>query len=107
MDNTSLKRSLKLRHVVMLGLGYLTPMVVFDTFGIASGETGGHVPLAYIIALAAMLFTAFSYGKMVRAFRARGPRIHTHKKAFTRMLAFSSDGLRCLIISFFRWSIFC
>ncbi|MBN6189238.1 APC family permease [Aneurinibacillus sp. BA2021] len=72
MDNTSLKRSLKLRHVVMLGLGYLTPMVVFDTFGIASGETGGHVPLAYIIALAAMLFTAFSYGKMVRAFPSAG-----------------------------------
>ncbi|MFT9847133.1 APC family permease [Aneurinibacillus sp. REN35] len=72
MGNTSLKRSLKLRHIVMLGLGYLTPMVVFDTFGIASGETGGHVPLAYLIALAAMLFTAFSYGKMVRAFPSAG-----------------------------------
>jgi putrescine importer len=72
MENATLKRSLKLRHVVMLGLGYMTPAVVFDTFGIASGDTGGHVPLAYIIALVAMLFTAFSYGKMVRAYPSAG-----------------------------------
>ncbi len=68
----TLKRSLGLWAVVVLGLGYLTPAVVFDTFGIVSGDTNGHVPTAYIIALVAMLFTAFSYGKMVRVYPTSG-----------------------------------
>lgn len=61
-----LRGSLKLWQVVVLGLGYLTPMTVFDTYGIASETTGGHVPSAYILALVGMLFTAYSYGKMVQ-----------------------------------------
>ncbi|MET3288410.1 APC family permease [Brevibacillus fluminis] len=71
-ETTSLKRSLKLSHVVILGLGYMTPMTVFDTFGIVSTETGGHVPTAYLLALVAMLFTASSYGKMVKEFPVAG-----------------------------------
>ena len=34
---TRLRKSLKLWQVVMMGLAYLTPMTVFDTFGIVSG----------------------------------------------------------------------
>lgn len=44
----------------------MTPMVVFDTFGIVSGCTEGRVPLAYILALFAMLLTAFSYARFSR-----------------------------------------
>lgn len=72
MEPPGLKRSLKLWHVVVLGLGYLTPMTVFDTFGIVTEETGGHVPLSYMLALTAMLFTAASYGKMVKEFPTAG-----------------------------------
>jgi putrescine importer len=68
----SLKRSLKLWQVIVLGLGYLTPLTVFDTYGIVSQETNGHVPTAYLLALAAMLFTASSYGKMVKVFPLAG-----------------------------------
>lgn len=71
-EPTTLKRSLGLWSIVMLGLGYMTPMVVFDTFGIVAGDTKGVVPLAYVIALVAMLFTAFSYGKMVRVMPSAG-----------------------------------
>ena len=39
------------------------PMTVFDTFGIVSGITNGHVPLAYLLALGAMLLTAWSYAR--------------------------------------------
>ena len=66
--SATLKRSLKLWQIVMMGLAYMTPMVVFDTFGIVSGITGGHVPTAYIVALVGMLFTAASYGKLVKVF---------------------------------------
>ena len=52
LDNASgaekprLRKSLKLWQVVMMGLAYLTPMTVFDTFGIVSGISNGHVPNA-------------------------------------------------------------
>ena len=56
----------------MIGLAYLTPMTVFDTFGIVSGISQGHVPTAYLLALAGVLFTAISYGKLVRQFPTAG-----------------------------------
>ena len=68
----SLKRNLGLWSIVGLGLGYMTPTVVFDTFGIVSEETNGAVPSSYLIALIVMVFTAFSYGKMVRVFPTAG-----------------------------------
>ncbi|RRJ85763.1 APC family permease [Gulosibacter macacae] len=67
-----LTRSLGLWAIVALGLGYMTPTVVFDTFGIVSEMTEGSVPMAYIVALVVMLFTAISYGKMTRAFPSAG-----------------------------------
>lgn len=70
--NPSLKRSLGLWAIVALGLGYMTPTVVFDTFGIVSKQTGGMVPLAYLVGLVVMLFTAISYGKMVKVFPSAG-----------------------------------
>lgn len=72
MENVTLKRSLGLWAIVFLGLGYMTPTIVFDTFGIVSNETNGVVPLAYITALVVMLFTAISYGKMVKVFPSAG-----------------------------------
>ncbi|MGE8564318.1 MULTISPECIES: APC family permease [unclassified Acinetobacter] len=59
-------KKMSLWQVVIIGIAYMTPMVVFDTFGIVSGITDGRVPLAYILALAAMLLTAFSYARFSR-----------------------------------------
>ncbi len=67
-----LRRSLGLWAIVGLGLGYMTPMTVFDTFGIVTGETNGVVPSAYLVALVAMVFTAISYGRMTRVFPSAG-----------------------------------
>ncbi|MBL1188572.1 APC family permease, partial [Escherichia coli] len=76
-----LRKSLKLWQVVMMGLAYLTPMTVFDTFGIVSGLTDGHVPAAYLLALAGVLFTAISYGKLVRKFPTAGSAYSDAQKA--------------------------
>ncbi|MCO7518703.1 MULTISPECIES: APC family permease [unclassified Pseudomonas] len=70
--NAQFRKSLRLWHVVIIGLAYLTPMTVFDTFGIVSGITAGHVPSAYLLALAGILFTAVSYGTLVRRFPQSG-----------------------------------
>lgn len=67
-----LKRTLKLRHIVFIGLAYMSPLAVFDTFGIVSDMTDGHVPMSYVVILVAVLFTAFSYTRMVRVFPSAG-----------------------------------
>lgn len=67
-----LSRTLGLWAIVGLGLGYMTPTVIFDTFGIVSQETNGVVPAAYLMAMVAMFFTALSYGRMVRVFPSAG-----------------------------------
>ncbi|USV23284.1 APC family permease [Pseudomonas aeruginosa] len=72
MEEFEYSISLKLWQIVMIGLAYLTPMTVFDTFGIVSGISQGHVPTAYLLALAGVLFTAISYGKLVRQFPTAG-----------------------------------
>lgn len=87
-DGAKLKRSLKLWQIVMMGLAYMTPMVVFDTFGIVSEITEGHVPTAYIIALVGMLFTAASYGKLVKIFPTAGSAYTYTQKAINRHLGF-------------------
>lgn len=68
----ALKRNLGLWAIVGLGLGYMTPTVVYDTFGLVSERTHGAVPTAYIVALVVMAFTAISYGKMVTAIPSAG-----------------------------------
>ena len=70
--SSHLSRSLGLWAIVGLGLGYMTPTVIFDTFGIVSEETNGLVPTAYVLALVAMVFTAISYGRMTRVFPSAG-----------------------------------
>ena len=70
--NPQLARTLGLWAIVGLGLGYMTPTVVFDTFGIVSQETGNVVPTAYLLALVVMVFTAISYGRMTRVFPSAG-----------------------------------
>lgn len=84
----SLKRNLGLWSIVGLGLGYMTPTVVFDTFGIVSDETNGAVPAAYLTALVVMVFTAFSYGKMVRVFPTAGSAYTYTRETMTPGLGF-------------------
>lgn len=71
-NGARLKRSLGLWAIVGLGLGYMTPTVVFDTFGLVARDTNNVVPLAYTVALIVMIFTAVSYGKMAGAIPSAG-----------------------------------
>lgn len=86
--NAHLKRSLKLWHIVIIGLGYMAPMVVFDTFGVISEETNGHVPAAYLFAMLAMLFTAYSYSKMAEVFPIAGSAYTYAEKSLNPSIGF-------------------
>ena len=89
--NTSrveLRKTLTLIPVVMMGLAYMQPMTLFDTFGIVSGLTDGHVPTAYGFALIAILFTALSYGKLVRRYPSVGSAYTYAQKSISPTVGF-------------------
>ncbi|STI85310.1 putative amino acid permease [Escherichia coli] len=99
--NTSrveLRKTLTLVPVVMMGLAYMQPMTLFDTFGIVSGLTDGHVPTAYAFALIAILFTALSYGKLVRRYPSAGSAYLTPRNPLARLSALWWVGLLCSTI---------
>jgi amino acid transporter len=60
----ALKRTLGLGGVVIIGIAWVTPLIVLATVGIIAQISGGAAPTAYLITLVAMLFTAYSYGRM-------------------------------------------
>ena len=60
----ALKRTLGLGGVVIIGIAWVTPLIVLATIGIIAQLSGGAAPTAYLITLVAMLFTAYSYGRM-------------------------------------------
>lgn len=70
--DVKLKRSLTLIPIVLIGLAYMDPLVVFSNYGIVAVITEGHVPTAYLVILVALLFTAYSYGQMVKIFPSAG-----------------------------------
>jgi amino acid transporter len=67
-----LRRVLGIPSLVLFGLVYMVPLTVFTTYGIVTQMTGGRLPVAYLITLVAMVFTARSYGHMARAFPFAG-----------------------------------
>ena len=67
-----LQKTLGLWHIIIIGLAYIQPMTLFDTFGLVAEESHSHVPTSYIIALIAILFTSLSYGHMIRRYPSSG-----------------------------------
>ncbi len=67
-----LKRSLGLWDLVLYGIILIQPTAPMPLFGVVSREAGGHVVTTLLIAMAAMLFTAISYGRMARAYPSAG-----------------------------------
>ncbi|KMO82137.1 Putrescine importer PuuP [Mycolicibacterium chubuense] len=67
-----LKRALGLPSLVLFGLVYMVPLTVFTTYGIVTETSGGRLPLAYIVTLITMVFTALSYARMSAAIPVAG-----------------------------------
>jgi len=65
-ENTELKKTLGLSSLILFGLAYMTPMIIFGTYGVIYEESGGQVAPSYIMAMVAMLFTAIAYAVMAK-----------------------------------------
>lgn len=84
----SLKRTLSLPHVVLFGLAYLAPMVVFAIYGTIVTTTHGLASSAYLVAMIAMFFTACSYGQMVKAYPVSGSAYTYTRRSLNAHLGF-------------------
>ncbi|MCX4687518.1 APC family permease [Kitasatospora purpeofusca] len=62
-----LRRSLGVRDLVVYGLLFIAPMAPVGVFGVLDAKSHGAVAAVYLVATAAMGFTAVSYAQMVRA----------------------------------------
>ncbi|WP_194821576.1 APC family permease [Micromonospora sp. S-DT3-3-22] len=67
-----LSRQLRFRDLLAYGLVYMVPIAPMAIFGSVYAGSGGMVALAYAIGVVALVFTAFSYAQMVKAFPMSG-----------------------------------
>jgi putrescine importer len=67
-----LRRTLTLWDLILYGVIVIQPVASMSVFGVLSDRGRGHVVTTLLIAMVAMLFTAFSYGRMARAYPSAG-----------------------------------
>ena len=67
-----LRRALTTRDLIIYGMVFMVPIAPFSLFGFVWADAKGMVPLAYLIGLIGMFFTALSYAAMSRAFPLAG-----------------------------------
>ena len=83
-----LRRVLGVPSLVLFGLVYMVPLTVFTTYGLVTQMTGGRVPVAYLVTLAAMVFTARSYARMAAAYPVAGSAYAYTQKSFGAPIGF-------------------
>lgn len=71
-QNGEFKKVLGLGSLVVFGLAYMAPTVVFNYYGPLSVASNGMYPTCIAITAIAMFFTAFSYANMSREFQKSG-----------------------------------
>lgn len=67
-----LKRTLRLRDLILYGVIVIQPTAPMSVFGVLSTRANGHVVVTILLAMVAMLFTAMSYGRMARVYPSAG-----------------------------------
>jgi putrescine importer len=85
---THFRRVLGLPALVFFGLAYMVPLTVWTTYGVVTTSTHGHLPTAYVVTTVAMLFTAYSYGRMVVAQPIAGSAYSYASRSFGRPVGF-------------------
>ena len=84
------RRVLGVPSLTLFGLVYMVPLTIFTTYGIVTQMTGGRVPVAYLITLVAMVFTARSYARMSVAYPYAGSAYVYAQRSFGPAVGFLS-----------------
>lgn len=72
MQQVALKRTLSLGQLVVMGIILVQPTAPMPPFGAISVTSNGHAVTTILIAMTAMLLTAWSYGRMARLYPNAG-----------------------------------
>lgn len=83
-----LKRVLKTRDLVIFGMVFMAPVSAQTLYGSLAQVSNGHAVLSYVIGLIAMIFTAYSYGRMTEAFPIAGSTYSYTSRAIHPYLGF-------------------
>ncbi len=67
-----LRRALTTKDLLIYGMVFMVPIAPYSVYGFVWEAARGMVPLAYLIGLAGMIFTALSYAAMSGAFPLAG-----------------------------------
>ena len=86
--DVALQKNLSLFGLVLFGLAYMTPMIVFGTYGVLYEASAGHVATSYLFALIAMLFTAGSYALMAYKYPSSGSSYTFVSRVFGEKIGF-------------------
>ena len=87
-EAAQLRRTLGLPSVLLFGLAYMAPMIVYGTYGVLATASHGTVALAYLLALGAVIFTAMSYGRLAGIFPVAGSAYAYTRRAFNAHVGF-------------------
>ena len=86
MKDDTLKRTMKLHHLVIFGVAFLTPMIAYTIYGVIATSSHGVESGSICLTIIAMLFTALSYGHMAKAYPAAGSAYTYTRKAINSKL---------------------
>ena len=89
-SKVTLKRVLGVPSLVVFAIVYMVPLGIFTTYGVGTELTQGHLPLAYIVITIAMLFTAYSYGRMAVVVPSAGSAYSYARVAYGSKIGFLS-----------------
>lgn len=67
-----LRRTITFWPLVLFGLAYIGPFIVLTTFGVFSEASDGALAMSYLLASAAMIFTAISYARLAALYPVAG-----------------------------------
>ena len=96
---------MKLRHLVIFGIAFLTPMIAYTIYGVIATASHGVESGAICFAVIAMLFTALSYGHMAKAYPTAGSTYTYTRKAINSKLGVIAGWIVLLGYIFFPMAI--
>ncbi|WP_462182858.1 APC family permease [Klebsiella variicola] len=93
---TTLKKALSFNDLVIYGMVFMIPIAPFAIYGYVSDASNGMVPLAYLIGMIAMFFTAWSYKTMSCEFPVAGSVYSWAGKVLGKQIGFAAGWLLIL-----------
>jgi amino acid transporter len=88
-----LHRALTTKDLVIYGLIFMVPIAPYSVYGFVYNDAKGMVPLAYLLGLVGMFFTALSYAAMSRAFPMAGSVYSYAQRGLSEIAGFFSGWL--------------